>query len=100
MVFGYDHRLKLDTHGFEIPILEGASQVLKETAVIIIECYNFRIAPECLLFFEMCDYLGKLGFRCIDLVDPFNRPYDQSFWQMDLVFVKDNRAEFAYAAFT
>ncbi|MEI6332911.1 MAG: FkbM family methyltransferase [Pseudanabaena sp. ELA645] len=92
--------LKLDTHGFEIPILKGASQVLKETDVIIIECYNFRIAPECLLFFEMCDYLGKLGFRCIDLVDPFNRPYDQSFWQMDLVFVKDNRAEFAYAAFT
>jgi len=88
--------IKLDTHGFEVPILKGASRILIETDVIIMECYNFRIAPECLMFFEMCDYLKKFGFRCIDLVNPFNRPYDDSFWQMDLVFVKDNRPEFLY----
>ena len=91
--------LKIDTHGFEVPILNGASRTVTEIDVIIMECYNFKIAPECLLFFEMCDHLKKFGFRCIDLVDPDNRPYDGSFWQMDLVFVKDNRPEFSYSEY-
>jgi len=86
--------IKLDTHGFEVPILKGASRTLKETDVIVMECYNFRIAKECLLFFEMCIFLKELGFRCIDLVDVLHRPHDDSLWQMDLVFVKDSRPEF------
>jgi FkbM family methyltransferase len=89
--------LKLDTHGFEVPIFEGAMQTLKDTAVIIVECYNFRISPECLLFHEMCEYLGQLGFRCIDLADPLWRPYDQAFWQMDLIFIRKDDPEFAYS---
>ncbi len=89
--------LKLDTHGFEVPILKGAMKTLKETDIIVIECYNFRIAPECLLFHEMCGYLAGLGFRCIDLADPLWRPYDRSFWQMDLVFIKENSPHFSYS---
>jgi FkbM family methyltransferase len=88
--------LKFDTHGFELPILKGARDTLARTEVIVMECYNFRIAPECLTFDEMCRYLANLGFRCIDLVDPMHRPYDDSFWQMDLVFVRDSRSEFSY----
>jgi FkbM family methyltransferase len=91
--------IKLDTHGFEVPILKGASRTLAETDVIIIECYNFKIASEGLLFFEMCDYLKKRGFRCIDLVNSLHRPYDGSLWQMDLIFVKDNRPEFSYSEY-
>jgi FkbM family methyltransferase len=91
--------LKLDTHGFEVPILEGAKATLARTEVIIMECYNFRIAPECLTFDEMCGYLGKLGFRCIDLVCPMHRPHDGSFWQADLVFVRSDRPEFDYRSY-
>jgi FkbM family methyltransferase len=91
--------IKLDTHGFEIPILKGASRTLAETDVIVMECYNFKIAPECLLFFEMCNYLKGLGFRCIDVVDLMHRPYDESFWQMDIVFIKDTRPEFLYPSY-
>jgi FkbM family methyltransferase len=88
--------LKFDTHGFELPILKGAAKTLERTEVIIMECYNFRIAPECLTFDEMCVHLGRLGFRCIDLVDPMHRPHDDAFWQMDLVFLRDTRPEFSY----
>jgi len=88
--------IKFDTHGFEVPILRGALHTLHATEVIIMECYNFKATPEGLLFFEMCEYLKEFGFRCIDLVDPLYRPYDNSFWQMDLVFVKDSRPEFSY----
>jgi FkbM family methyltransferase len=88
--------LKLDTHGFERPILEGAHKTLPETEIIIIECYNFRIAPTCLLFHEICDYLKGFEFRCIDIFDPIYRLHDHSFWQMDMVFIKANRSEFLY----
>ena len=88
--------LKFDTHGFELPILKGALDTLSKTDVIIMECYNFRIAPEGLTFDEMCRHLAGLGFRCIDLVDPMYRPHDGAFWQMDLVFVRQTRPEFNY----
>ena len=88
--------LKFDTHGYELPILKGAAATLTNTEVIVMECYNFRISPECLTFPEMCTWLGERGFRCIDLADPLHRPHDDSFWQMDLVFVRDTRPEFAY----
>jgi FkbM family methyltransferase len=88
--------LKFDTHGFELPILEGAAETLRNTDVIVMECYNFRISPECLTFPEMCAWLGERGFRCIDLADPLHRPHDDAFWQMDLVFARDTRPEFAY----
>ena len=91
--------IKLDTHGFEIPIFRGALQTLKNTDVIIVECYNFKISPECLLFYEMCEYLGQLGFRCIDLADPLWRPFDQAFWQMDLIFIRKERPEFSYTSY-
>jgi FkbM family methyltransferase len=91
--------LKFDTHGYEVPILNGAAETLARTEVIVMECYNFRIAPECLTFHEMCGYLGQLRFRCIDLVEPMHRPHDDSFWQMDLVFVRDSRPEFSYQGY-
>lgn len=88
--------LKFDTHGFEVPILKGAEVTLAKTEVVVMECYNFRISPECLTFPEMCAWLGNRGFRCIDLVEPLHRPHDGVFWQMDLVFVRADRPEFAY----
>ena len=61
--------LKLDTHGFEVPILRGASRILAESSLLVIESYNFDISPECLRFPQFCRYLEDLGFRCIDICD-------------------------------
>lgn len=88
--------LKLDTHGFELPILAGAQATLDQMEVLLIECYNFKIGPDCLLFHEMVDHMATLGFRCVDLVDVMYRPYDNTLWQMDMVFVRADRDEFTY----
>jgi len=82
-----------------VPILKGASHTLSETDAIIMECYNFKISPECLLFYEMCNYLDGLGFRCVNLVNPEWRPYDDALWQMDLIFIRKNMPEFSYLAY-
>jgi hypothetical protein len=67
--------------------------------VLVIEAYNYRISGEALLFWELCAYLAERGFRPVDLVDSMHRPYDDAFWQMDLVFVRSTWAGFAYNAF-
>ncbi|HWZ95735.1 MAG TPA: FkbM family methyltransferase [Opitutaceae bacterium] len=90
--------IKLDTHGYEVPILDGAKQTLAQTEVLVIECYNFNIAASARRFPAFCLHLEELGFRCIDLFDPFYRPSDGTLWQMDLVFMRGDRPEFKPAA--
>ena len=91
--------IKLDTHGFEMPILAGAKQTLKHTNVLVIEAYNFDIAPSAVRFSELCARLEALGFRCIDLFDVMYRPSDNALWQMDLIFIRADRPEFRSNAY-
>jgi FkbM family methyltransferase len=91
--------IKLDTHGFEMPILAGAEQTLKQTNVLVIETYNFDIAPSAVRFSELCARLEAQGFRCIDLFDVMYRPADNALWQMDLIFMRSDRPEFCSSAY-
>lgn len=86
--------VKLDTHGFEVPILAGAKETLQDTAILVIEAYNFPIHPEGLRFPDMCDYVEDLGFHILDLVDVTRRPGDAALWQFDLVAARAERPEF------
>jgi FkbM family methyltransferase len=88
--------IKLDTHGHELPILAGAARVLEQTEVLVAEVYNITGPPPATPFWEFCRAVGELGFRCIDLFDPLYRPRDNMLWQMDMVFVRATRPEFAY----
>jgi len=86
--------LKMDTHGYEIPILEGCEGILAQVEILIIECYGFKITKECLLFWEMCQYLDNLGFRIYNIFDLAERPTDFAFWQCDAVFIKKQHKVF------
>jgi len=86
--------LKFDVHGFELPILKGARETLKNTALLVMECYNFEIAPESLLFHDMCRWFHDRGFRVADISEPLWRPGDHVLWQMDIFFVRADRPEF------
>lgn len=78
--------IKLDTHGFEKEILEGAAATLKQTNLVLLEVYNFELGPGTPRFAAMCNHMESLGFRCTDLVDPLRRTSDGALWQMDLFF--------------
>jgi FkbM family methyltransferase len=86
--------IKLDTHGFEVPILEGARQTMAQSAMLIIEAYNFTLCPGALRFYELCEFLEPRGFRCADMFDLMVRPGDKAFWQMDMVFLPSTHAVF------
>lgn len=87
--------LKLDTHGFELPILEGAKNTLAAASLVVIETYNFKLSTDSLKFHEMCFFMESKGFSCIDLVHPMHRPDDGAFWQMDLIFIPSDNAVFS-----
>ncbi|MFC1830894.1 FkbM family methyltransferase [Thermodesulfobacteriota bacterium] len=92
--------LKLDTHGYEKSILSGAEETLRNCQILIIEAYNYRITDEAMLFWELCSRLSEEGFRVIDLIDVMHRAYDQSLWQMDLVFIRDDWQGFNYVSYS
>jgi len=92
--------IKLDTHGFELPILSGAAQTLEQASVVIIEVYNFKLNHPCLRFPEMCQHMESLGFRSYDMADPLLRAKDQALWQLDLFFARKDAAIFAHAKYT
>lgn len=78
--------LKLDTHGFERPILDGAERTLAGASAVVIEAYNFRALPHTPRFTEIIARLESQGFRLVDACDPHHRPRDGALWQLDLVF--------------
>src|SRR5690606_1041292 len=87
--------VKLDTHGFEMPILEGCSEILPDVELFIIECYGFHITGSSLLFWEMCHEMDKLGFALFDIVDVMHRPKDGAFWQCDAFVIRKSNALFS-----
>ncbi|WP_104734334.1 FkbM family methyltransferase [Hanstruepera ponticola] len=91
--------LKLDTHGFEVPILEGATAILQEASLVIIETYNYQLTSNSLRYYEMCQYMETLGFYPIEMVDFTLRAYDHSFWQMDTFFVKKTDKAFTHHSY-
>lgn len=92
--------LKLDTHGFELPILEGCEETLPQTALLLIESYNFRTNERGLMFHEMIAYLKEKGFRVADLINPLHRPRDGILWQFDLFFMRAERDEFKMGTYS
>lgn len=86
--------LKLDTHGFEIPIFEGAEETLKRTDVVIVEVYGFHVGPLGKLFHEVSGYLESKGFRLFDIVDIIRRSKDKAFWQADAIYIRSKHEVF------
>lgn len=81
--------LKIDVQGYELHVLRGAIQVLKETQVVILEVsliplHNFAPTPsDIILFFK------DQGFRLFDVYGFNRRPCNKDLWQVDWVFVRN-----------
>lgn len=86
--------LKLDTHGFELQIIQGSEELLRRAELAVIETYIFRLNDEALLFYEICAEMDKRGFQVIDFSEPMWRNADMALWQWDLFFVRKTNPVF------
>jgi FkbM family methyltransferase len=91
--------IKLDTHGYEVPILAGAEETLENTDMVIIETYNFPLTDQSLRFHEMVAFMEDRGFRVIDFSEPLWRKKDRAFWQFDLFFLRTTHPIFSHTAY-
>lgn len=91
--------IKLDTHGFEVPILEGCRKTLEMAELVVIEAYNYQLMENSLKYYELCNYMKDLGFSTIEMVDPILRDHDHSLWQMDIFFIPTSNKSFQWNAF-
>ena len=85
--------VKLDTHGYEVPILEGARETLAHAALVVIECYAFELADGALPLHAMLAWMWERGFMAVDLCEPMWRARDGCLWQVDVVFTPRTRPE-------
>lgn len=81
--------LKMDIQGAELLALQGATRMLEDTELIILETslFNFQGSPD---FAEVVANLRARGFCVYDILGGAYRRFDGALGQVDLVFVKED----------
>ena len=82
--------LKIDVQGAELDVLDGATEILAFTEVIILEVSMFKFQQHAPDFYDIVNDMKKRGFVVYDLYHGHNRPLDNALAQVDLVFVKED----------
>ena len=91
--------LKIDTQGSELAVLSGASGILDQIDVILIEVsfHEFRQgAPE---VHDIVIKMADLDFRCYEILEGHYRSVDNALAQVDMVFVRANSSLRAVKSF-
>ncbi|MEI9989701.1 MAG: FkbM family methyltransferase [Rhizomicrobium sp.] len=82
--------LKIDTQGTELQVLDGASGILDQVEVAILEVSLFNFGLKQPVLHEVVSYMAERGFVAYDMFDGWGRPLDGALGQVDIAFVKEN----------
>jgi FkbM family methyltransferase len=80
--------LKIDTQGFEFPIIQGCEKYIEEIEVLIIETNFLEVYHGSANASEVINYLYQRGFVIYDVCEIHRRPLDNALFQVDFMFVK------------
>ena len=83
------YMIKVDAQGAELDVLEGASRILEDTQLVILETSLFGFFDGGPQFFECVDFMKKRGFVAYDIFGEQYRPLDNAMSQVDLAFVPE-----------
>ncbi|WP_204106189.1 MULTISPECIES: FkbM family methyltransferase [Spirulina sp. CCY15215] len=82
--------IKIDTQGSELDVLQGATEILPKTELVILEisCFEFfKSGPQ---FYDCIKFMQENGFVVYDLFGLQYRPLDGALSQIDIAFVRKN----------
>ena len=83
--------IKLDVHGHENMILEGARETLLKTSAVVVEVYLWEPRWGSLLFWEFIPIMLRYGFRPVDICSPTEyRPCDGRCAAIDMLFERSD----------
>lgn len=80
--------LKIDTQGFELEVLKGASATLARTTVVSLELSLVELYEGGAKLDEVYAFMERAGFRCISLVEVFSDFARHEVLQVDGTFVR------------
>jgi hypothetical protein len=92
--------IKVDVEGAEIEVLRGATELLRQTELALLEVSLFELVPGSPQLHDVVSWMHRHDFVVSDLYNGHNRPLDGSLAQLDIAFVKQNgrfRRDHAYA---
>ena len=81
--------IKTDTQGFDLEVLKGAPETLKQARVLMIEMSMAPLYEGGARFCDLCTFIEDAGFRCIALTEGFADYARNEVLQVDGVFVRD-----------
>lgn len=82
--------MKLDTQGFELEVVRGATETLKRTEVIMVEMSLAPLYDGGARFADLYREIENAGFRCIALTEGFADYARNEVLQVDGVFVRNS----------
>ena len=83
------YALKIDTQGFELEVLRGASAVLAQTAVLTVELSLAHLYSGGARVADVFALLEGQGFRAIAITEGFSDIVRNEMLQVDAIFVRD-----------
>jgi FkbM family methyltransferase len=82
--------LKIDTQGYEVEVLKGATKVLADAEVLLLEMSLLPINKGAPMMHEVVGFLKERGFVLYDIVELRPLIGDGALWQIDGIFVREN----------
>ncbi len=84
--------LKIDTQGYELEVLRGATRVLSQAEVVLLEISLIEINEGAPIADEVFSFMSAAGFVLYDICEFHRRPFDKALWQIDGLFVREDSA--------
>lgn len=81
--------LKADVQGYEVSVLQGASETLRHVSAVLLEVSFRRIYRDMPLAHTVIGRLAEHGFRIADICSYAQRARDHALLQADMLFVKE-----------
>lgn len=82
--------LKLDAEGLELEILQGGTETLARTRIIMLEISLFKYHLDRPTFSQIVAEMDRHNFSIYDFTMFYRRPFDHAIGLMDCIFVSDS----------
>ncbi len=82
--------IKVDVQGYELEVMEGATGLLPQTEVVILEASMFRFTSNLPVLDAVIASMKERGFVPYEIFGGYNRPLDDAMAGVDIAFVQEN----------
>lgn len=77
--------IKIDVQGYELKVLQGATEVLKRTALVLLEMQNHDFYVNAPMYHHLDEYLREQGFMLADIIPSLRD--EKKLYEWDAVYV-------------